>query len=194
MWREEGREGWEGRGKERTKRNETKLTNDASSFSLLLNSQELPEMQESSNGQQISQSLSPTSSPPHPSQTVLIQERSLLGQGRDARRFVPPLLSPFSSFVLLALADSMCFRFIYSEFPVRSLDLTKYLPPPLPSSGPDSFASSTKQREDPRDQTGPFVYELCESFVSLFSTDLEGELTLFDYGVMQTPSRITLEV
>jgi ubiquitin carboxyl-terminal hydrolase 8 len=46
------------------------------------------------------------------------------------------------------------------DYPVRSLDLTKYLPPPLPASGPDSHASQTRRAEDPRDQTGPFVYEL----------------------------------
>ena len=72
------------------------------------------------------------------------------------------------------------------EFPVRSLDLTKYLPPPLPSSssGPDSHAAQMRKAEDPRDQSGPFVYELCESLRTFPYDMLRGrELTWIGLGL-----------
>lgn len=50
--------------------------------------QELPEMQEGSNGNQVAQHVEASSGAPHPAQAVHFEERRLLGQGRDSRRCV----------------------------------------------------------------------------------------------------------
>lgn len=64
-----------------------------------------------------------------------------------------------------------------TEFPIKYLDLTKYMPPPL-SATKDPVADA-RYREDPRTQTPPYVYELCAFTLSRPSRRLPAEMPPF---------------
>lgn len=69
------------------------------------------------------------------------------------------------------------------DFPIKYLDLTKYMPPPL-STKPDPNLTA-KYRRDARTQTPPYVYELCASpacvkFRALFLADARPMFAFLD--------------
>jgi hypothetical protein len=110
-------------------------------------------VQEGQDGQQEFDAVAPAAGPPYPPEALLDQERRLLGQGRNPRRSVRRSLSCRSSHSNADVSSRP------AEFPIKYLDLTQYMPPPL-SATKDPVAEA-RYREDPRTQTPPYVYELC---------------------------------